>query len=102
MFEVPIELLEHISGSEVAVRTIGGERARREGGANDGNLHRDYQAGEATWTASFLLPGKLGSRQIIARAQEEVLMESANPSAYGSDHMRYFGQVAIKPPVIST
>ena len=100
---VVIELVEHISGNEVAVRTIGGNPTRKEGGADDGNLHHEYQAGEATWTASFLLPGKLGSRQIIARAQEDVLMESANPSAHAKRGQmpRYFGQLGIKPPVIA-
>ena len=92
---VTIDLLEHIDGEEVSVRTVGGKAAYSEGKTSSpGALQQEHKAGVTTWSVSFLLPGKLGDRQIVARAQEDRL------TASGNGQPRYFGQVAIRHPVI--
>ena len=93
--DVTIDLLEHIDGEEVSVRTIDGKAAYSEGKTSSpGALQQEHKAGVTTWSASFLLPGKLGDRQIVARAREDRFTASANGQP------RYFGQIAIRPPVI--
>ena len=95
---VIIELVEHVGGAEVAIRTVGGQFARNEGtNKSPGTLHQEHKGGETTWSASFLLSGRLGNRKIVARAQECILTKDASPDG---GQPRYFGQVAIEHPVI--
>jgi hypothetical protein len=95
---VTIELVEHIAGAEVAVRTVGGELASNKGTSKSrGRLYREYKAGETTWSTSFLLPGRLAGRQIVARAREDLMNADANDD---SGRTRYFGQIAIRQPAI--
>jgi hypothetical protein len=90
-----VDLMEHIEGDEVSVLTVGGKPAHSEGKTSSpGDLHQEHKAGVTTWLASFLLPGKLGDRYIVARVREDRL------TASGNGQPRYFGQIAIRPPVI--
>lgn len=95
---VILELVEHTAGAEVPVRTIGGQLAHNEGTSKSpGNLHQEHKSGETTWTTSFLLHGKLESRQIVARAQEDVLTPDTSQNRR---QPRFFGQIAIGHPII--
>jgi hypothetical protein len=93
---VVIDLVEYIEGDEVSVRTVGGKAARSEGKTSSvGDLHRQHKAGVTTWEANFLLPGRLGSRQIIARAQEDLFATGGNQD---NGQPRYFGQIPLAHP----
>ncbi|MEE1611889.1 hypothetical protein [Microvirga sp. CF3016] len=97
---VCIELSERISGEEIAVRTVGGGQARAEGSGNSNDLYLKYDGGEANWVANFLLPGKLGTRNLVASAREEALMEFANEDEKSVDLPRYFGKIELNNPKI--
>jgi hypothetical protein len=91
--DVTIDLVEHREGDEVSVHTVGGKPAHIEGKTSSpGDLIQEHKVGVTTWSASFLLPGKLGDRQIVARAREERMTTNGQP--------RYFGQIAIRNPVV--
>lgn len=97
---VSIELSEHISGEELAVKTIGGRRARAEGSGDSKELFLKYDKGEASWVANFLLPGKLGTRNLVALAREEALVDPANGKIDTVDLPRYFGKVVVRNPLV--
>ncbi|MGC0397053.1 hypothetical protein [Bradyrhizobium sp. USDA 241] len=97
---VSIELSEHISGEELAVKTIGGRRARAEGSGDSKELFLKYDKGEASWVANFLLPGKLGTRNLVALAREEALMDPANGKIDTVDLPGYFGKVVVRNPLV--
>jgi hypothetical protein len=95
---VTIELVEHVASEEVAVRTVRGVPAKSKGTSKSGgDVYRDYKPGEATWATSFLLPGRLAGRQIVARAREDMVTADADDD---SGQPRYFGQVAIGEPAV--
>jgi hypothetical protein len=76
---VTIELVEHIAGAEVVVHTVGGGLACNKGTSKSGGqVYQDYKAGQTTWTASFLLLGRLAGGQIVARAREDLMTVGAN------------------------
>jgi hypothetical protein len=97
--KVRIELSERISGEEIAIRTVGGARAQAEGPGDSDELYFKYENGEASWVANFLLSGKLGTRNLVALASEEALMEFANEEEKAVDLPRYFGKVEVQNPL---
>lgn len=105
---VCIELKELIGEDEVAVETIkpgasqrGGNRsvnhavAEGTGKQTDSILYK-YEKGEDIWAASFILPGIIGSRTIVARAREDVLEKYARQDLTDLAELpRYFAEVKL-------
>jgi hypothetical protein len=92
---VVVELYERLGDNEFRVMTVNGKEAGAEWSGKTGDtMTRLDKAGEATWAASFLIPGKLDGRDIVATAKEEVLMDLNN--APGTATLpRYFGSVEL-------
>ena len=97
--KVRIELSERISGDEIAVRTVDGGRAEAEGDSSQ--LYFRYEKGEASWVTNFLLSGKLGTRNLVVRAREEALIDSATADEKTVDLPRYFGKVEVQDPILA-
>ncbi|EIM28020.1 hypothetical protein [Microvirga lotononidis] len=105
---VYIELKELIGDDEVAVASIksgisqGDETralthaiAEGTGEKTDSVLYK-HENGEDIWVASFILPGSIGSRTIVARAREVVLKKYALEDLRDPAELpRYFAEVKL-------